>query len=38
MIKNFIVAKLCNNDYGQTLAEGLLEAILDYIQKTSLRS
>lgn len=30
MTKNFIVAKLCDNDYGQTLAEGLQEAILDY--------
>jgi hypothetical protein len=30
MTNNFIVAKLCDNDYGQTLAEGLQEAILDY--------
>jgi hypothetical protein len=30
MTNNFIVAKLCDNDYGRTLAEGLQEAILDY--------
>jgi hypothetical protein len=30
MTNNFIVAKLCDNDYGRTLAEGSLLVMSNY--------